>query len=220
MSSEKIQELQDEVKVLKNEIKQTLLDIREYLLTQAQNPPSRAEPPAREGAAATLQQEPPGPAAESERPEPANYAPPAQRPLAARELERDLGWGEEALPPKRSPAPNGGEGHNGSPDLLTIAALPQWFVSTMSRIGEERTRAVIEVYEMMQHLPPQLKEILLRLAFLDDEESPDRKALLELDDLLTRSRNGKNGGRNGKNGKADAVAVLSAVFNGKGGIHR
>jgi len=44
-----VQELQDEVKVLKNEIKETLTDIREHLLTYAENPfattPVRPMPP-------------------------------------------------------------------------------------------------------------------------------------------------------------------------------
>ena len=44
-----VQELQDEVKVLKNEIKETLTDIREHLLTYAENPfataPVRPAPP-------------------------------------------------------------------------------------------------------------------------------------------------------------------------------
>ncbi len=59
-----VQELQDEVKVLKNEIKETLTDIREHLLTYAENP----------FATAPVRQAPNG---HSAQPQPAPQSPPA-----------------------------------------------------------------------------------------------------------------------------------------------
>lgn len=178
MSVETIRELQDEVKVLKNEIKQALLDIREYLLTSPQPPVPGVEPSSKGEASVAQRQEPALPA----------------------EPERELSWGldRRKRPPLEEASPNY------SLDLLAIAALSQWVGRTMDSIGEEQTKAVIEVYEMMERLSPPLKETLLRFTCLNNGgESPGRKALLELDDLLSRGRS-----TNGKN-RATLLSLLS-----------
>ena len=308
-----IEEMQNELKVLKNEIKETLTDIREYLLTNVENPfpaelarmavprqateapqvaPQPSTPPQDDGAAVGRGPTPAasaGPAPGAPPPPPGtnpveDYLPgsgaaaPAQpfgrehiaqgRPLRASQSapsedrpaaeeqgpaaaaaeparpEPARGWTDELaeepceLPATRDEAPvaeeslpdskpRTGERTTGmlpereevkaaaqkeAPDLVTVALLAPWVESSISRVGRERLKLLVEIYESVGGLHGQHKEVLLKLITLDGRDVADGnvplkeclRMLVELDNLLSRSRFDPNG-----------AALLSLFLDGK-----
>jgi len=205
---QRINALEEELKVLKSQIQAVLLDIKEYLSTgngRADSPPAEDSRPA----------EPSKPA----EPRPAgSYAEPvggqAHRPEAGFR-ETDLGEGaaeqaEPAIRPRKaqpSDVVNTGAVGQGREsevvDLLTISVLAQWLSRAIAAVGRKQTGKLVEIYVITGNLPPRLKEAMLLLVDLysdgsHDEDTPVTECvsattsiqlLIELDSLL-RYRSG------------------------------
>ncbi|MBI2910845.1 MAG: hypothetical protein HYY05_01790 [Chloroflexi bacterium] len=203
MSNERLQELEDEVKLLKNEIKQTLLDIQEHLLTMPAASPGASPPLPPPGDAAPATQPPasadstsPEWAAEPEpgEPEPASASIATSREAAS----LDKTESPAGLPPNGTPPGPANGSTVTSPDLRTVARLTQWVGSTVSAIGQERMSAILELFELLEQIPEPISRALLGFARLEAgsvEGGPTARgeslaALLELNGLLSTQPNG------------------------------
>ena len=209
---QRINALEEELKVLKSQIQAVLLDIKEYLATgngRAYSPPTEASRPAEPSPAE------PNPA----EPSPAgSYAEPAggqaHRPEAGF-VGTDLGSGAAEQPepdirPRKAQPPDVaktvavGEGSESEVvDLLTISVLTQWLSRAIAAVGRNQTGKLVEIYVITGNLPPRLKEAMLLLVDLygdgsQDEDTPvteyvsattSIQLLIELDSLL-RYRSG------------------------------
>lgn len=205
VNEKKIEQLEQEVKLLNNEVKQVLVDVREYLVTYAQNPFSRAAPPPRKE--------------DKGAPEPV----PASEPPRSVESQPGLGRrGEDEVRPLEGlklmaiggnghggngyyKGGNGHNGHNGNGsvemDLLSLGLMSEWLRDGIRRIGKQRLEALIEIYEMMQGIPPSLKDIVIRLIHLDATDGPANgngatimdciDVLVRLDGFLMHNHNNK-----------------------------
>jgi len=183
---ERVRALEDEVKVLKNEIKHTLLDIREQVLLRA-HPALRAEEapssPSPSQAMETIGQHyqavqvpavpvaavQPGPGLRPQRPD-AGQEPsfwprmPTPGPISPEEE-------------KRSPS-----AYKGLIEPALIAGLAGWATASVKRVGREYTKKVVEIFAQTGHLMPEVRDMLLQLASLSDEDSPARE--VRLNDML------------------------------------
>jgi len=98
-------------------------------------------------------------------------------------------------------------------DLITIAGLTQWVDQATVRIGKERAEVVVEIGYMMGHLSSGFKEVLVRLVRLSPSEHANERVtgvdylavLVQLEGLL------------GQNTQPE-TAILSILSNdGEGG---
>ena len=188
--TQKIKEIEEEVKILKNEIKQVLLDIKEHILTRYANPfanPELEEAPSQEFApqqVSELGKEPKG----REEKEDKNEA--ESSPLG--KIEEEIKKSGKKI------------------DLSLVLMLARWAEEGIKRIGKKKVEGILEIYELAGHLPPDLKEILLKLIHLSDTEEPQDKVtikdllavLLQLDALV------------GKNQRVD-LKLLSLLLGGE-----
>ena len=93
-------------------------------------------------------------------------------------------------------------------DVATVVGLADWAEGTAKLMGARRTREIVEIYDMVEHLVPEVKDVLLRFVSLSDGEEPEEQVamrdmvfnMLRLDSILGR--------------RGDAGAVL-ALFVGK-----
>lgn len=207
---QRLKALEDEVKILKNELKAVLLDIREQYLS-CQNP-FRTEPhlDGRRVRTVPLKGEEPDPmvhkvgkeeepSAEPSMLEDKNEEQRSERPLTAPIFESNNGV-------KRQ--------HNGKQkemDLATIAGLTQWVDQTIQKIGKQRTEATIEGLYLMEHLPSGIKDFLLKFIHLSKAKEPQRQittkdyltALTQLEGLLGQ-------------GSTSEMALISILSTGQG----
>lgn len=211
-----MKEIEVELKVLKNEIKQALLDIREQLLTQHQNPFYMVDRPA-EGRPSEVRQIQPAAGGEEPREPP--------KAIAREQKERTPATGqaetvlsreqEERTPAEDFPSLDKRESRrNNSPiDLTTIAGLAQWASNSIRRVGKERVVAIVEVYQKSGLISPSIAEILLKLINLAEEEKLEKKVTMkdciavfvQLDSVLGR-------------GYKPESAVLSILLDEDGGV--
>jgi hypothetical protein len=192
-TSEKITQLENEIKVLKNEIQAILLDIRENVLA-SENPFSSK--PAVTSQAVNVEH----PVAEV-KPEnkPAAPPPPPTPPVKTTPPDPPVPEHKAEVPPvKESPeaAPlhNGGNGRKKmiepvaedikpvavldndpprfeavdnlvrkQPDLVAYAGLASWVEESTRRLGRDRTQALLDISEAAGCLPPEVKAILRKL---------------------------------------------------------
>jgi hypothetical protein len=83
-------------------------------------------------------------------------------------------------------------------EIATIAGLAKWVRISVRKIGREKVEGVLEIYEMAGHLSPNIKEILLKLIHLSDEDGPGGKVsmndcvttLIQLDAILGQEQKG------------------------------
>ena len=249
-----VEELQDEFKLLKNEIKETLTDIREHLLTNVENPFAveleRAEAAPRAGgnartidAAITVNVTPaptlplpevgelPGLPTEPEEDnveefeEKESSADEGTQTSKDPEVTQWVGETTDGLPVQddfQSSWPDEGEAVNqsinetsiapppnkdqGAPqvDLVMLATLTPWIESSIQKIGKARVKSVVDLYDSIENVPPQLKEIVHQFIDLGSEQeallednaailSDSLHVLMELDALLWRSRYDRKG---------------------------
>ena len=214
---QRINALEEELKVLKSQIQAVLLDIKEYLATgngRAYSPPAEDSRPAEPSPAEPRPAEPspvePSPAG--------SYAEPvggqAHRPEAGF-VGTDLGGGAAKQPepdirPRKAqpsdvvkPVAVGESSESEVVDLLTISVLTQWLSRAIAAVGRNQTGKLVEIYVITGNLPPRLKEAMLLLVDLygdgsQDEDTPvteyvsattSIQLLIELDSLL-RYRSG------------------------------
>ncbi len=84
-------------------------------------------------------------------------------------------------------------GSNGKVDLATIDGLAQWVAETVKRLGRDRTEAIIDISEMMGHMAPELKNVLVKFISPTEDGYSGKvttrdylASLIDLDSLLGR----------------------------------
>jgi hypothetical protein len=191
MEEQRIKTLEEEFKVLKNQIKAVLLDIKEQLATGV-NGQSGAPQWASVSAAI--------PQAEND-----TKVVPETPSVEARLTEKgsSSGIAEKAEPDfdfvmNRSGVP-GVAGRStdteGRVDLLTVSVLSQWLNRAAASVSKAQICKLVEIYDITGNLPPKLKQVILLLADLygngshaEEEENLPATAsmqlLIELDSLL------------------------------------
>lgn len=239
--TERVDRLEDEVKVIKNEVQTVLLDIRESYLNRENPFNPEVSSPTLHSVAATIS----GPSTlnsspgkiprniedsldsaemEEQAEVPVKTKPPvaatkepkvatAGEHEASEEVNEALRSEEEPEVTDMKPGKNGnsnGNGYkngNGKIDLVTISGLARWVNGAVSILGPVRTETVLDFAELTGHLPPELKNILVKLANRipgnDNGHSPAAHqlilSLIELEGLL------------GMNNKSDEITLLAMV---------
>ncbi len=243
--NDRVTQLEDEIKILKNEVQAVLLDLRESYLNQ-DNPFNQNTPQIISSPPIIINQPPPAakeepdevvPVADSEskltaveemvpEPEPTIEPELAGEPEATEEPELaaepepvdEPALGDEPEPDHKpesiastqtaqeevkrvwrpatelEPYFKSGEtscGLNGKIDLATISGLTEWVAEAVKRFGHERTEAILDITEMMGHMAPELKDILVKFINPISGEFSDRvttqdflSSLMELGGLL------------------------------------
>ncbi len=220
--NDRVTRLEDEIKILKNEVQAVLLDLRESCLNR-ENPfnpgasPVTSQPIIINQPAPVAHKQPPI-AKENQGNKLAGVEELANEPEPV--YKQELTAGEETAheevkrarrpeiePGSRFKSREITDGPDGKVDLATIAGLAQWVAETAKRLGRERTEATLDISEMMGHLAPDLKNILVKFINLTPDGYSDSgkvttrdylASLIELDSLL------------GKDNKSE-VALLSIL---------
>lgn len=189
MEEQKIKNLEEEFKVLKNQIRAVLLDIKEQLATggiqTSASPPWAGTVPAS--------------------PQPENgvkvvrEAPKVAEPEVAEMVDTAAGKIETSgcaagRVPEASSIGGVKTDNEGRVDLLTVSVLSQWLSRAAATVSKEQITKLVEIYDITGNLPPRLKQAILLLADLyadndrDDSEdvpaSVSMQLLIELDSLL------------------------------------
>jgi hypothetical protein len=185
MEEQRIKALEEEFKVLKNQIKAVLLDIKEQLATGSISVPSGAFPAGAVSAAI---------------PQEENEVKVVPEPDSR---EKDLGTEDEGSPDlehmlnRRGIAGLAGRNSDieGRVDLLTVSVLSQWLSRAATSVNKAQICKLVEIYDITGNLPPRMKQVILLLADLysngnhagDNEIIPvaeSMQLLIELDSLL------------------------------------
>jgi hypothetical protein len=141
---DRVQALEDAMKILKKEIQSTLLNIQEQVLIHYYPSLRAAESPPPESIVQSLE------AISEDR---------------KRATEDDLTYLEE------QPLSRSGE----EIALPSFTELAKWAGDSVERIGKNRTREALETYTKGGYLAPKVKDMLLQLISLSDEEAPPEK---------------------------------------------
>ena len=181
MEEQRIKNLEEEFKVLKNQIRAVLLDIKEQMATgsiQTSSAPWVGTVPAQPENTVKVVPETPK-AAESAVTGMAERAEAAG--CAAARVPEAIFSGIKA-------------DSEGRVDLLTVSVLAQWLSRAADTVSKEQIKKLVEIYDITGNLPPRLKQTVLLLTdmYADSgkEESEDVPAsvsmqlLIELDSLL------------------------------------
>jgi len=174
---QRVKALEYELKILKNEIQRTLLDIQEQVLIHYY-PALRTDdttPPA--DAIAQLSR------AQSS---PVSPAAPAAAPVVA---TKKVSLDDLRSTPMAAPVTAG-------IDQSTMIRLAEWVNDTIHKLGSGRTARLVETYVGKGILDASTQVVLLRLTSLNKEPDPERVAvndvltcLLALDEALGRTPN-------------------------------
>jgi hypothetical protein len=196
--TDKVSQLENEIKVLKNEVQAVLLDLRESCLN-FENPFNTQVSSAVAGQPISVNLQSP-----ENQPEPKDT-----RNKAGKRVELV----EEVKPAADEPEPvtareevTGAEGlkidtsfksagpinsRSAKVDITTIAALTAWVSESTRQLGRERTEAVLDMSEVLGYLSRDLKAILQKLIYLAPEghyeDVPTREylnSLLKIASLL------------------------------------
>ena len=195
--TEKVSQLENEIKVLKNEVQAVLLDLRESCLNFENPFNTQASLAGGQPLSVNLQ-------TSMSEPEPK---------AAPTKAKKEIELVEETNPTVDEPEPvtaheevTGAEGlkmntvikpaaplnsRSAKVDITTIAALTAWVSGSTKQLGRSRTEAVLDMSEVMGYLSPDLKTILLKLIYLSPEghyeDVPTREylnSLLKIASLL------------------------------------
>jgi len=188
MEEQRIKALEEDFKVLKNQIKAVLLDIKEQLATGTIN----VQP----GAFSTGAVNAATPQEESEvKVVPLTEAGTKEQDFGASidegsmDMESMLNRNEATKVASRNPD------SEGRVDLLTVSVLSQWLQRAATSVSKAHICKLVEIYEITGNLPPRMKQVILLLADLYnngnqsglDETVPAAESvqlLIELDSLL------------------------------------
>lgn len=170
---QRVKTLEYEMKILKNEIQRTLLDIQEQILVHYYPSLRREEDTPSEGIIQTFEsiQRKKGPAEETS-------PPPQAKKVSLEEVRVTEG---EASPPS--------EAEVSQDDLMHLSG---WVSKAVKQTGGERTRKLIQAYTEKGFVTPKVEGFLLKLTAMSNDESPPEKVemketlgiLLELNKLL------------------------------------
>jgi hypothetical protein len=188
MEEQKIKNLEEEFKVLKNQIRAVLLDIKEQLATGGIQ--ASSSPPWVNTVPASPQPEN-GIKVVSEAPKAAEPEVAEKVSVAAEKIETS-GCATGRVPEASIASVK--TDTEGRVDLLTVSVLSQWLSRAAATVSKEQITKLVEIYDITGNLPPRLKQAILLLADLyadnDRDESEDVPAsvsmqlLIELDSLL------------------------------------
>lgn len=170
---QRVKTLEYEMKILKNEIQRTLLDIQEQILVHYYPSLRREEETPSEGIIQTFEsiQKKKGPAEET--------SPPRQAKKVS--LEEVRAMEGEASPPS--------EAEMSQDNLMHLSA---WVSKAVKQTGGERTRKLVQAYTEKGFVTPKVEGFLLKLTAMSNDETPPEKVemkdtlaiLLELNKLL------------------------------------
>jgi hypothetical protein len=192
--NDKVAKLENEIKVLKNEVQAVLLDLRESYLNM-ENPfnsaanPATIQPIVINGQAPTRepttdQTRKAGHKSESSKPgieaPSANLKPieTESKNQTAGENSPDERYDAKIACDDKNKSPNTGQESptaqcsgqsdqkNSKLDLVTMAGLAGWVEQSTNKIGRERTVAVLEMSELMGRVSSDLKPVLIKLITL------------------------------------------------------
>jgi hypothetical protein len=173
---QRIKSLEYEMKILKNEIQRTLLDIQEQVLIHYY-PALRTEEPAQGNGSR--------PAPEGDR---GRSAPAPSSALVARKVSLDEIRAAQSENAAAGPRSNGGA------DQTTAVRLSEWVSSHAPKIGGASLGKIVEACAGRGLITPQTQALMLRLASLHGEAAPGKvnvndvvTALLKLNELLGRA---------------------------------
>jgi len=219
---DKVAQLEDEIKVLKNEVQAVLLDIRESYLNREnpfnpdapvtviqqvteEQPSTEVEP--ENSLEQSNESERGGDDSELNNDEPElanNREVAASEEIAHKEVKRVGRSEKEPLAQSKARINKNTSGEK--IDLTTIAGLTQWVGDSVKKLGREKTEAILDISEMVGHVPPDLKKILVRFINRTPDESDGNPTtrdyiatLIQLESLL------------GMNSKSDELALLSIL---------
>jgi hypothetical protein len=195
MEEQRIKNMEEELKLLKNQIKAVLMDIKEQLATGGGGGGHTSAPPPWAGV---------GVGFEGSRPGSTTIIAPSA-PELSNESEPELEETDLKSLLTRRAAHAGGKKERAEEasvavgdervDLLTISVLSQWLSRASVTISKGQINKLVEIYDITGNLPPRLKQAILLLADLygdgnhaeDDEDIPasvSLQLLIELDSLL------------------------------------
>jgi len=162
---DRVKALEYELNVLKNEIHSTLLDIQEQILTHYY-PSLRAEQPSpSEGVLRAVDSILTDRVRET--PEERSTTLSSKVPFHGMRPAPEGSFTSRDAQPSRRPAEGTG--------WATFAELVEWMGHSVEKIGEERTRKVIEGYAKGGRIPAGPRDTLLQLLSLGQEETPPPK---------------------------------------------
>ncbi len=209
---QRVQDLEEELKLLKNQIKAVLLDIKENLANgEWQGLSSQWGYEAAGQTKEPSDQQPVEPNPASEVTQESSSAskvtvdsgePVRQQTGPVPSFSRSEPVSLPQAAPASSTSSNGsGDYQNSQPGLLTVVMLGQWLDRAVATVGKNETGKIIEMYDITGNLPVQMKQTLLLLidSYEQNGESTRRSnknsigltsysLLMEMDSLL-RYRN-------------------------------
>jgi len=199
---QKIIALEEELKVLKSQIKAVLLDIKESLATgisYTYAPPQEGDKPVTASPVSSG----------IETVQDSTSQVPQTGPQGTDSGDRAVEQAQPNIVPKRD-QPQGNDSialsngrQNRAVDLLTVSVLAQWISRAAAVVGKDQIGKLVEIYDVTGNLEPRLKDTMLLLTDLcggsdQTEEAPATtefvptalsiQMLVELDGLL-RCRN-------------------------------
>jgi hypothetical protein len=183
----KVSALEDEMRIVKGEVKQVLTEIRSAILVmdnpfEENGPRPRAVQvvPALPDEPVRIEPAAPAHAAPHEAPPTLLHAVPPSHPdahiqpqphvEAAAAAERPRPLAAAVAPPRWS--------------LLTVASLAAWAEEALQRLGAQRLAILLDLCETAGYLTPEARQALGRVAELDLPAPPERAAPLEVTVLL------------------------------------
>jgi hypothetical protein len=196
---QRIKSLEEEVKLLKNQIRAVLLDIKENLASgdwQAQPGNNKAADPSEDSDQQPKEENHIESALNSRATLETKSIPASRLSQAGCDGEQNPpSYHTQARPPEthqveQHQSAGNGQSSGGGLEPLTLIMLLQWQEKTQSSLGKEQTRALRELYCNNRDLPEQAKRTLQLVTALygrDKDSNPDMTTipyLLELDQLL------------------------------------
>jgi hypothetical protein len=169
---ERVKTLEYEMKILKNEIQRTLLDIQEQILVHYYPSLRREEDIPSEGIIQTFE------SIQKKKPAEEMSPPPQAKKISLEEIRAMEG---EASPPS--------EAEMSQDDLMHLSG---WVSKAVKQTGGERTRKLVQAYTEKGFVTPKVEGFLLKLTAMSNDETPPEKVemketlsiLLELNKLL------------------------------------
>lgn len=199
--SSKVAAIEDEMRIIKGEVKQVLTEIRSAILVQ-DNPfeeasnkpravqivPAMAEEPAR--VEIVMPQMEPQPAViatavpHPDDPTPVASASPASQHVAAAPVRQEPtsqtsapgSAHQQAAAPMHAPSPRW--------SLLTVASLAAWAEEALQKVGSKRLAMLLDLCEVSGYLTPDARQALARVGDLDTPEPAQPASPMDVTLLL------------------------------------
>ena len=193
----KVAQLENEVRVLKNEVQAVLLDLRERCL-DTENPfnepvpsatttqqivierqsPMAAAPASERSTSPTADKEVKGNGQESSVAMDKNEAPSQTAPEEVKRSSQPE-WDSSYITPSRNHRSDQGI------DLVVIGGLARWAVESVTRLGRQRAETILDIAAIMGYLSMDLKQIMVKLVNAEVNGQTDAAAAREyLDSLI------------------------------------